>query len=148
MIADSLKNYKSYLSIAPRLAKAFEFILNNDLASFEDGRHDIDGNEIFAMVSTPDLKLPENAPVETHKKYLDIQLVLSGNERFGWIAADELKNPSAPFDEAKDICFWEDTPTMYFDLHVGQMAIFLPEDGHAPMIGEGKIKKCIVKVLL
>jgi beta-galactosidase beta subunit len=37
---------------------------------------------------------------------------------------------------------------MYFDLHVGQMAIFLPEDGHAPMIGEGKIKKCIVKVLL
>ena len=148
MIADSLKNYKSYLGIAPRLTKAFEFILNNDIAAMEDGRHNIDGDEIFAMVSSPELKQPENAPVETHKKYLDIQLVLSGSERFGWIAAEELAAPSAPFDEAKDICFWEDKPTMYFDLHVGQMAIFLPEDGHAPMIGEGKIKKCIVKVLL
>ena len=148
MIADSLKNYNSYLSISPRLAKAFEFILNNDLASFEDGRHDIDGDEIFAMISTPQLKRPEDAPVETHKKYLDIQLVLSGSERFGWIAAEELKDAAAPFDVAKDICFWNDTPTMYFDLHEGQMAIFLPEDGHAPMIGSGSIKKCIVKVML
>ena len=148
MIADSIKNYKSYLSICPRLEKAFDFILNNDLATFEDGRHDIDGNEIFVMVSTPDLKRPEDAPVETHRRYLDIQLVLSGKESFGWIAAEELKEPNAPFDEAKDICFWKDTPTMQFELHVGQMAIFLPEDGHAPMIGEGKIKKAIVKVLL
>lgn len=148
MIADSLKNYTRYLSLSPRLAKAFEYILNNDIASLEDGRHDIDGDEIFAMVSSPELKRPEDAPVETHRKYLDIQLVLSGSEKFGWIAAEELKQPSAPFDEAKDICFWEDTPTMQFELHEGQMAIFLPEDGHAPMIGCGRIKKCIVKVLL
>ena len=148
MIADSIKNYKSYLSICPRLEKAFDFILNNDLATFADGRHDLDGNEIFVMVSTPELKRPEEAPVETHRRYLDIQLVLSGKESFGWIAAEELKEPNAPFDEAKDICFWKDTSTMQFELHVGQMAIFLPEDGHAPMIGEGKIKKAIVKVLL
>lgn len=148
MIADSLKNYKSYLSICPRLEKAFDFILNNDLASFADGRHDIDGDNIFAMVSTPQLKRPEDAPVETHRRYLDIQLVLSGKEAFGWISADDLTSPVAPFDEAKDICFWKDTPTMQFELHEGQMAIFLPEDGHAPMIGEGEIKKCIVKVLL
>lgn len=148
MIADSLKNYKSYLSICPRLEQAFDFILNNDLATFADGRHDIDGDNIFAMVSTPQLKRPEDAPVETHRRYLDIQLVLSGKEAFGWIAAEELQSPTAPFDEAKDICFWNDTPTMQFELHEGQMAIFLPEDGHAPMIGEGQIKKCIVKVLL
>ncbi len=148
MIADSLKNYKSYLSICPHLEKAFDFILNNDLASFADGRHDIDGDNIFAMVSTPQLKRPEDAPVETHRRYLDIQLVLSGKEAFGWISADDLTSPTAPFDEAKDICFWNDTPTMQFELHEGQMAIFLPEDGHAPMIGEGQIKKCIVKVLL
>ena len=49
MIADSLKNYKSYLSIAPRLAKAFEFILNNDLASFEDGRHQTRLDKITAI---------------------------------------------------------------------------------------------------
>ena len=136
------------MSICPRLEKAFDFILNNDLASFADGRHDIDGDNIFAMVSIPQLKRPEDAPVETHRRYLDIQLVLSGKEAFGWISADDLTSPTAPFDEAKDICFWNDTPTMQFELHEGQMAIFLPEDGHAPMIGEGQIKKCIVKVLL
>ncbi len=148
MIADSLKNYKSYLSICPRLEKAFDFIFSNDLASFADGRHDIDGDNIFAMISSPQLKRPEDAPVETHRRYLDIQLVLSGKEAFGWISADDLTSPEAPFDEAKDICFWKDIPTMQFELHEGQMAIFLPEDGHAPMIGEGQIKKCIVKVLL
>ncbi len=147
MIIDSLQNSATYESLSPRLAKAFAYIKSHDLASLEDGRHPIEGDEIYAMISSPDLKKPEDAPIEVHNRYIDIQVVLSGEETFGWRERSELCAPAGPFDEAKDIRFWGDRPSTYFTLYKGQFAIFFPQDGHAPMIGEGKIKKCIVKVL-
>lgn len=148
MIIDSLTNCKAYEALHPRFAKAFRYLLTADLSKLPDGRNEIDGDEIYLMMNRGALKKPEDAPVEVHDRYIDIQVVIEGTETFGWIFRGELAAPRGEFDTEKDIRFYDDAPTTFFTLHEGQMCLFFPEDGHAPMIGEGSVVKCIVKVLV
>jgi YhcH/YjgK/YiaL family protein len=148
MIIDSLKNCQTYLGMHPRFAKAFDYLLKTDLASLPDGRHEIDGDEIYLMMARRELKKPEEALMEVHDRYIDIQLVIRGRETFGWSDRAELKTPRGNIDREKDILFFDDAPATLYTVHDGQMSIFFPGDGHAPMIGEGGIVKCIVKVLV
>jgi YhcH/YjgK/YiaL family protein len=55
-------------------------------------------------------------------------------------------DPKEAYNAEKDVIFYNDKPDMYFSLHEGQFAIFFPDDVHAPMIGEGPVKKLVVKV--
>lgn len=148
MIIDSLKNCKTYAALNPRFAKAFDYLLSTDLASLPDGRNEIDGDEIFLMMNRRELKRPEDAPMEVHNRYIDIQLVIQGTETFGWADRAELTQPQGEFSEEKDCLFFDDTPSLFYTVHDEQISIFFPQDGHAPMIGEGHIVKCIVKVLV
>ncbi len=147
MIIDSIRNYKTYIALHPRFAKAFEYLLRTDLSRLPDGRNEIDGDAIYLMMSRGELKKPEAAPVEVHNRYIDIQVVIEGEETFGWRERSELALPAGGLDAEKDIQFFDDAPSTFYTLHASQMCIFFPEDGHAPMIGEGPITKCIVKVL-
>lgn len=147
MIVDSLKNYKNYVGLHPRFAKAFEYLLKADFATLADGRNEIDGDEMFLMMNRTELKKPEDALLEVHNRYIDIQLVIEGTETFGWKERSELTAPREEFNPEKDIQFFDDTPGTFYTLHEGQISIYFPEDGHAPQIGKGPITKCIVKVL-
>ena len=71
---------------------------------------------------------------------------LLGVEIIGWKPGSELQEESAPYNEEKDIAFYIDQPTAYTRIYPGQFAIYFPEDGHAPGIGQGNIRKVIVKV--
>lgn len=115
----------------------------------EYGRHEIDGDEIFMMLSLTDLKSIEDAPLEVHDKYMDIQYVIEGEETFGWRERSECKQPKAPMDTEKDVQFFDDTHATHYTLKAGDFCIFYPTDGHAPMIGKPgtQIKKCIIKIL-
>jgi YhcH/YjgK/YiaL family protein len=148
MIVDSLKNWKTYALLHPRFAKAFAYLTTTDLNSLPDGRNEIDGDEIYLMMNRRELKKPEDAPLEVHNRYIDIQLVISGTETFGWSDRTELRDARGDFDVDKDVQFFGDTPATFYTVHDGQMSIFYPGDGHAPMIGRGEIVKCIVKVLI
>lgn len=148
MILDSLKNGACYYSVAPRLRQAFEYVARTDMAALEPGRHAIDGDEIFVNIMECDLKNPEDAPLEVHDKYIDIQILLAGEaETMGWSERRVCRQPRGEFDAERDILFYEDRPQTFFEVVPGQFVIFLPEDAHAPMIGQGCIKKAIVKVL-
>ena len=148
MILDSLKNKEQYVSLHPRFKQVFEYIDTHDLASMELGRHDIDGDDIFVMVQELDLRPYEAARLELHRKYIDIQLVLRGpEEHFGWSEKKDCLKPETEFDEVKDIQLFVDTPQCFYTVREGQFSILFPEDGHAPMLGEGKVKKCIFKIL-
>lgn len=148
MIFDSLENGACYYSVAPRLRQAFEYVARTDLAALEPGRHAIDGDEIFVNIMECDLKNPEDAPLEVHDKYIDIQILLAGEaETMGWCERRACRQPRGEFDAERDILFYEDRPQTFFEVVPGQFVIFLPEDAHAPMIGRGRIKKAIVKVL-
>ena len=149
MILDSLKNKEQYAALHPRFKQVFDFIDNTDVAALECGRHDIDGDNIFVNVQELDLKARSEARLELHRKYIDIQLVLDdAEEYFGWSEKADCLKPEADFDEAKDVQFFTDTPQCFYTVRKGQFSILYPEDGHAPMLGEGRVKKCIFKIAL
>lgn len=149
MILDSLQNAALYYAINPRLKSAFEWLADNDLAKLAVGRHDIDGDNIFVNIMEPELKMKQDAKLEIHHKYLDIQVMIAGaKEDFGWSECKNCLKPQSEFNVEKDIVFFDDAPQTYYTMRKGQFSIFFPNDAHAPMVGTGSIKKAIVKVLI
>ncbi len=149
MILDSISNAELYYSVSPRLAKAFAYIQSTDLNALEAGRHEIDGDEIFINIMERELKTPSDAKLEVHNNYADIQIVVSGEqEGFGYLERCKLCDPIDEFNTAKDIQLFNDTPQTIYYIRPGQFTLLLPEDGHAPLIGEGTVKKAVVKVKL
>lgn len=149
MILDSLKNAAQYYSLHPRFKTVFDYIASHDLAAMECGRHDIDGDNIFVNVQELDLRPESEARLELHRKYIDIQLLLEGlDEIFGWSEKVDCVKPEAEFDVEKDVQFFTDVPQCFYSVKKGQFSILFPEDGHAPMLGKGHVKKCIFKIAL
>jgi biofilm protein TabA len=148
MILDTLKNADKYTSLHKNFSRAFEFIRNTDLAGIEAGKYPINGDDLHASVSLKDGYKMSEAKFEAHDRYIDIQVCPSGVEMIGWKPRKDCVDPKAPYDAQKDVIFYNDQPATYFELHEGQFAIFFPDDVHAPMIGEGPIKKLVLKVKL
>ena len=92
------------------------------------------------------LKSKDMAKLEIHNTYADIQLIIDGVESFGWADRQGCDNPIEDFNTKNDIQFFNDIPTTYVTLKSNEFVIFLPTDAHAPLIGEGVIRKCIIKV--
>ena len=150
MIIDSLANAGKYAGLHPHFAKAFEYISKQDLVSMEPGKFEIDGDTLRAIVSDkPGVAAAESAAkFECHNKHIDIQVCIRGNEQIGWKPRGSCTQQRGEYNADKDVVFYNDAPDTYFGLTDGQFAIFYPEDVHAPMIGEGTIKKMVVKVKL
>lgn len=146
MILDTLQNRELYYSLSPRLRTAFEWLDRTDVAALEVGRHDIDGDNIFVNVSELDLRPREEAALEVHNEYIDIQVVFGGREEFGWSPRSLVKLPRTEFDTAKDIQFFNDTPQTFYTVREGEFTILMPQDAHAPMLGSGHVRKLIFKV--
>lgn len=146
MIIDKLENLKKYESVNPLFAKVVEFLQQNDLDKLEAGKHEIVGKDLFVNIQMAKGKTPDEAVIETHDKMIDIQIPLSAAETFGYTQRDQL--PQAEYNAEKDIT---KMPNLAADSYVtcqpGMMAIFFPQDGHAPCIaGVPEIKKAIFKV--
>jgi len=146
MIIDSLDNSACTESAHPLFKKVFDYLKSIDFSLLEEGKTLIEGDDAFFMVSTIEGKERENAALETHRKYIDIQLPVSAFEVFGWKPLCSLTDLSAIYDAEKDISFFKDTPEAYFKIAPGNFVVFFPEDAHAPGIGNGAIKKIVVKV--
>jgi biofilm protein TabA len=148
MIIDSLSNAKKYFCVHPLFAKAFEYIQSQNLEIIEPGTYDISGDQLKAIVSDKAGKTLEEstAKFECHDKHIDIQLCIKGKEKIGWKPRNTCSQQKAEYNPEKDVTFFKDAPDMYFQLTGGQFAIFFPDDVHAPMIGEGEIKKMVIKV--
>lgn len=146
MIFDSMNNKALYYGVNRRLQSAFDYLASVELEQMEPGRYVIDAEDIFMNLMECDLKRPADAKLEVHDTYLDIQVVVRGRESFGWSPRSALVRGQGAFDPEKDIRFYDDEPQTYYTLVPGQFTIFLPQDAHAPMVGEGTVKKAIVKV--
>lgn len=146
MIIDSIDKLEEYAHLNPFFPKAVEYIKSLDFNNIQPGKVVLDGDNLFASVTESNLKTPEDAKLEVHNKYIDIQLPVSKPETFGWSPRAEMKKEKAAFDTVKDIQFFDDKASMQFTLQPGSFAIFFPQDSHAPCIGEGKIIKIVIKV--
>jgi YhcH/YjgK/YiaL family protein len=147
MIIDTLANASKYFSLHPSFAKAFDYINQNVGATLVDGIYETpEGLMVIVnkgMGKTAEASLGK---FECHDKNIDIQFCLNGLETFGWKPREKCVTPHGKYNQDKDVRFFSDAPDLFFQLTDGQFAIFFPEDVHAPMIGEGEIKKVIIKV--
>lgn len=148
MILDNLENSNLYLTVHPRFAKAFDFLHNTDLLSLPIGKIELDNKNIMVIVSESNGKNVDDVLTESHNKYIDIQLPILGKEQMGWTSSIHLINVYQEYNSEKDIAFFTDKSTNIFTVLPYEFAIFFPGEGHQPGIGEGLIKKIIVKVLL
>lgn len=146
MILESLNNTKRIESLHPLFKQAFDYLKSTDFSKMEDGKYELEGSRLYVNIASIFGKEKKDAAIETHKKYIDIQMPLLGVEKIGWKPGSELQQESVPYKEEKDIAFYIDQPTAYTKIYPGQFAIYFPEDGHAPGIGQGNIRKVIVKV--
>ena len=148
MIIDCFENSSLYESLNPLFPKAFEYLKKLDFSNLELGKTVLIENELTVIISDSTLKTQEEAKFEAHDKFIDIQIPVSKAEGFGWSCRGEVKNPVDNYNPEKDVIFYKDKPAMAFDVNPGGFVIFFPSDVHAPCIGEGTIKKIVVKVLV
>lgn len=148
MIVDELDQLNKYATLHPRFTSAFDFILNTNFTSMHVGKNEIDGKNIIAIITDEDgMSMMEScADFECHNTYIDIQVCFNGVETVGWKSRSTCVEPRGTYNDEKDVLFFEDAPDYFFKLHPGQFGIYFPDDVHAPMIGEGRIRKLILKV--
>jgi biofilm protein TabA len=149
MIVDDLSQANKYEVLHPRFKQAFEFLSSNNLEALSLGKHIIDGENLFAIVVNEEAvpMLESTSQFECHNQYIDIQYVFGGMETVGYKHRATCVEPRDEYSAEKDVLFYEDAPDFFFKLFPGQFGIYFPTDVHAPMIGEGKIRKVVLKVL-
>lgn len=148
MILDVKKNAILYKGIHGRLDKAIDYMLSADLNAFPVGKHQIDGDDIFVLIQEYETKFIDAALFEAHRKYVDIQLILSGEEWIGYAPVQSLTSIE-PYDDTKDIAFFIGEGEMH-KLKRDTFSIYFPTDAHKPSIHDVKtvVKKAVFKVKL
>lgn len=145
MIVDTLDNLGKYVTMNPLFADVVEFISKNDLNKLEAGKHYIKDKDLFVNITTATGKTKEAATYETHRNMLDIQIPLSAPETYGYMPLKDM--PQAEYNAEKDVTKYPGlVGGSYVTCKPGEFAIFFPQDGHQPCIGEGEIHKAIFKV--
>ncbi len=145
MVVDILDKLSFYESLNPLFKDIVDFLKTNDLNKLEEGKHFIKGDDLFVNIQTAKGKTRETAKLETHRRMLDIQIPLSAPETFGYTPLKDL--PEADYNDEKDVTKYDGPAEIYFTCKPGEMAIFWPQDGHAPCISElPEIRKAIFKV--
>jgi biofilm protein TabA len=151
MIFSSLSQSARYAALHPLFARAFDYIRDTDLFNKAPGRYHIAGDDLIAIVEHVPAKTKAAAKLEAHRKYIDIQLVLEGDETMGWKPIQDCLNPVSEHSDERDIRFFHDAPASYVPVPPDHFCIFFPEDAHAPLIAGNNqagnlIRKVIFKV--
>lgn len=146
MILSKLQDSDRIEGLHPLFKVFFDYVKSHDLLHTECGRIEIDGERLFINNMNPECKTADEQLFEAHRDYIDIHVLLEGDERVGWKALSDIKNEVQPYDKAVDCALYSDRATAYIDLVPGQFLVAFPEDAHAPMIGKGKIRKLIGKI--
>ena len=149
MILDKLQNKDLYLNINDNLKKAFEFLENPNLGTLEDGKYEIDSDNVFALVQSYSPRNPENNRWESHESYLDIQYIVHGDETILWAPIEQLI-VEEEYSTEKDATFYKDNSyCTSLNLEKNYFCLLFPEDGHKPgciFHTTSQIKKVVVKI--
>ena len=145
MIADNIKNADLY-PVSDKIKKALDFLKNLGDKKPAHCMFGNKGDDMFSLYSSYDNE--KNPPVfEAHKKYIDVQYIVSGKETFGWKTLE--KFPEEQYNAEKDCALFSEDDFGTFTLGAGDFAIFFPMDAHAPKMknaGNSTIEKIVVKV--
>jgi YhcH/YjgK/YiaL family protein len=149
MIADKIDNAKIYYGLGQRIAQGLALLKDPAVLNAAKGRHKVDDDNLFFMVDEYDSKPLEEGRLEAHRKYIDIQYIVSGREWIGCRGLEELKLET-PYDIEKDIEFYHRAePMTHIDMEAGTFAIIRPHEAHMPgrmFDNPEPVKKIVVKV--
>ena len=149
MVIDQLSNAASYYGMGTLIEKALRFLQHTDLNTLENGKHELEGDALFAIVQEYDTKDPAQEKLESHKKYIDVQFVVSGTEKMGH-ALLKKQTPSRAYNPEDDYMLFDETPDFFSIVNEGMFTIFFPTDLHMPCIRNGSsshVKKIVIKAL-
>jgi YhcH/YjgK/YiaL family protein len=147
MIIDKIENAKLYYNLSERIKKSFDYIMQTDLKNLQPSKHEIDGKNIFALVSEYETKLESEGKLEAHRKYIDVQYVIEGEELMGYVPLGN-QNILEPYKKENDIIFFKGDKS-FTKVSAGMFAIFFPTDVHMPGIcveRKSAVKKLVIKV--
>lgn len=147
MIYDKTGNAQRYMGISGNLDRALRYMMETDLARMEDGRHEIDGEEVFVNIMHADTKA-DKKEYEFHEEYYDIQIDLSGREDIHF--AREFQEITKPYNGNGDIGMGICSCETVCHLEPGSFAICMPTEPHMPGVAaegrEERIRKAVIKV--
>ena len=149
MIIDRLSNSSPFFELPKRLTRALEYLRATDMRSVALGRHDLDGDHLFALVQEYTTRTADQCVWEAHRRYIDVQFVVTGAERMGIASLGQMPEREA-YDSARDVAFFE-PGSEFVTIRAGMFAIFGPEDVHSPchMAGQpGVVRKVVIKAML
>lgn len=148
MIIDLLKNASRYYNLGPDFVKAFKYLRETDFSGLGKGKYEIEGTKIFAIINEYNTVAAAGEQLESHKRYIDVQYVVEGEELIGhhWL---QDQTPSKAYDAEADFMLFGEAPAFFSKLQQGQFAIFFPSDLHMPNLKikePQRVKKVVIKI--
>lgn len=150
MIKDRIENIKLYEKLSVNLGNAVRCAVQADFLAELSVKGRIEGEGFYAMLQEYETKSDEEGRWETHKRYIDIQYVLSGEEKTGYTNIENLGEIQESNQE-RDFYFYGDADSAdWVIVRGGDFVIFFPTDGHKPSLNVNntvrKVKKAVFKV--
>lgn len=147
MIYDTLDNFKFYSGLHPSFSDVQIFLDHTDLSKLSNGRHSVNDCGAYASVNEYMTKPLDECFVECHQKYIDIQIIVWGDEKIG--VANTKHCIGQPYDLDNDLQKLTGDVD-FIKLVPGMFMVFFPHDAHEPNVRSGvdavMVKKIVFKV--
>lgn len=153
MIKDNLLHIDYYNYLSPGIYWGLNYLKNTDFSTMENGKYEISENKVWAIVQDYNSKPESEGKFEAHRKFVDIQFIVEGEELIGIGNVDDFE-VETEYDEEKDITFLtpkEGTKTEFKKVIAGEYMILMPKDAHMPSIAidsPGFVKKVVLKIII
>jgi YhcH/YjgK/YiaL family protein len=144
MIFTDLSGLPNYFKLFEGIEEAYHFLVDTKDTELSEGKHPIQGDDVFALVSSPGNSENPTCLLEAHRQYLDIHIARKGSEIIGWKDLSLCLKPDAPYSEEKDVILFHDKDYSRLEIAKNALMLFLPHDAHAP----GLICKDLVKIVI
>lgn len=147
MVHDHLSHASEYFNLSRGIRTALEYLAHTNLGLLAEGRHDVDGDRVFALVSDYQTRRPEDTFWEAHRQHVDVQFVVHGCERIGYANLDRFE--VEPYDAERDLTVARGAAGGHVAVGTGEFVILFPNDVHMPGLqvhGPEAVRKVVVKV--
>ena len=127
--------------------KAFAYLKQTNLQTLANGRYAVDGDNVYAIVTEAPTKDYDKTAFESHRKYIDLQYVITGIENMGRAPLASV-TVSKPYNESTDLANYTGEGKIY-TIPQGSFMLFFPSDAHRPNItpgGNKVVKKIVIKI--
>lgn len=151
MIHTTFEDIEGYCSIHSNFKMTFDALKRVSSEAFAKGKHPVDDFRVFINALEYNTKNVSDSLMEAHRRYIDVMLMLEGEEKIGYMPFREINNVVKEYSEAGDsLMAGLEEGCSWITMKAGDVAIFFPEEAHAPGVNlkaETHVRKLIAKVL-